>query len=167
MSAGYNNAYGKQMNMATASTYSAKVSSQIKSAYTSTEIETADRGQLIVMIYDHCIKWCKKAQMSIDQGQIEARTKAVFKVQDGITELSCALDHDKGGEIAQNLYWLYEFYNFHLSEANIKNSKEHIAQIQEMLETLRVAWLEAAEQCRKTGSVDMKVNQKSYVSIMG
>ncbi|MGL1902364.1 MAG: flagellar export chaperone FliS [Fibrobacterales bacterium] len=166
MSTGYN-AYGKQMNAATASSYASKVSSQIKSAYTNTDIETADRGQLIVMIYDHCIKWCKKAVEAVDNNKIELRTKAIFKVQDGITELSCALDHDKGGDIAQNLYWLYEFYNYHLSEANLKNNKEHIVQIQEMLQTLREAWMDAADQCRKSGSVDMRVNQKSYVSIVG
>ena len=46
--------------------------------------------------------------------------KKIYKAQDAITELMCALDMEKGGTIAANLYKLYEYMNWRLSEANIK-----------------------------------------------
>lgn len=136
-------------------------------AYKNQSIETADRGKLLLMIYDHCIKYCKVAIDSINSHNIEGRTKAIFKIQDGITELICSLDFDKGGEIAKNLYRLYDFYNRHLVEANVKNSVKHIEDVQNMLLELRSAWAVAVDNVRKNPDVNMRMSQKSYVSLVG
>jgi flagellar protein FliS len=138
-----------------------------RSAYQSTDVETADRGKLVIMVYDHCIKWCKIAREHIQAGRIQDRTKALFRVQDGITELMCALDFEKGGDVAKNLYRLYDFYNRHLSEANVKNSEKHVQQVQEMLENLRASWIECFEIVRRSGTVNMRTSQNSFVSVRG
>jgi flagellar protein FliS len=140
---------------------------QTPKSYQNTDIETADRGRLILMIYDHCIKWCKVAQESINNGKIEQRVKAIFKVQDGLTELQCSLDFEKGGEIAKNLFNLYDFYGRHLMEGNMKNSAKHIAEVQQMMETLRGAWGECIQNVRKSRELDMRMNNRSYISMVG
>jgi len=135
--------------------------------YQNTDIATADRGKLILMIYDHCLKWCNAAIDAIERGDIETRTKAIFKVQDGITELLCALDFDKGGEIATNLQRLYDFYNHHLSEANIQNSAKNIQEVKTMMSSLREAWVQCFDNVRKTGTVNMSAASRSSVSLVG
>ena len=137
------------------------------SAYANTNVETADRGQLLLFIYDHCIKWCKLAKEAIKDNNIEARTKAIFKVQDGLTELICALDFEKGGEIAKNLNRLYEFYNHHLSQANISNSEKNIDDVQVMMQGLRESWEQCISKVRANNSVNLRLNQQSYVSLLG
>lgn len=137
-----------------------------RSAYQNTDIETADRGKLVIMVYDHCIRWCKAAREAILAGKIEDRTKAVFRVQDGLTELMCSLDFEKGGEIAKNLYNLYDFYNRHLTEGNMRNSEEHVKQVQKWLEDLRESWVECFDKLRKQGLLGRPA-ASSYVSLRG
>jgi flagellar protein FliS len=136
-------------------------------AYQNSEIQTADRGKLLLMVYDHCIKWCQKAIEAIEANNIEARTKAIFKIQDGITELICSLDFDKGGEVATNLHQLYDFYNRHLSEANVQNSSKHVKEVHGMLSSLRSAWDECIQNVRTRPSMNMNLNNTSYVSLLG
>lgn len=113
------------------------------------------------------MKWCNAAIDAVGRNDIESRTKAIFKVQDGITELQCALDFEKGGEVAKNLQRLYDFYNRHLSDANIQNSAQNIEEVKTMMSSLREAWVQCFENVRKTGSVSMATNNSSMVSLVG
>lgn len=137
------------------------------SAYKTNNVNTADRGKLVIMIYDHCIKHCKQAIEAMNAGNVEQRTKSIFKAQDGITELMCSLDYEKGGEVAKNLYRLYDFYNRHLTDANLKNEVAHVKDVLNMLQELRNAWSVAIENVRKNPDINMRMEQKSYVSLVG
>jgi len=141
-------------------------------AYRQTDVETADRGRLLLMVYDHCIKWCIAAREAIEKKQIVARTQAIFKVQDGITELICSLDMEKGGDISTNLRRLYDFYNQHLTQANIKNNAQNVAEVQEMLESLREGWVVAIANVRQNHELAPRLHQtptssRSYISMVG
>ncbi len=118
-------------------------------SYQTANISTADRGKLIVMIYDHCLKWCKLAKEAMEAKKTAESTKAIFKVQDGITELTCALDMEKGGEISKNLFGLYNFYNRHLSQAIQKSDAGPVAEVETMMRELREAWVQAIDMVRK------------------
>lgn len=139
-------------------------------SYKVTDISTADRGRLLLMVYDHCIKWCVTAREAIENNDIGKRTKAIFKVQDGLTELICSLDMDKGGEIALNLRRLYDFYSQHLTEANLKNSAQNVSDVQNMMEGLREAWAGAIANVRGNKELAARLQQsqsRSYISMVG
>jgi len=139
-------------------------------AYKLSDIETADRGKLLLMVYDHCIRWCIAAREAIQEKQIAKRAQAIFKVQDGITELICSLDMEKGGDIAKNLRRLYDFYSRHLTEANLKNSEQHVADVQAMLESLREAWVGAIANVRQNKELAGRLQpsaQRSFISMVG
>jgi len=136
-------------------------------SYQNANISTADRGKLIIMIYDHCIRWCRLALEAMAKGDVAARTKAIFKVQDGLTELTCALDYEKGGDIAKNLFRLYDFYSRHLTEANMRNLPENVAAVQKMMEDLRSAWEQAIRNVRTQSSMNMQMSMRSSVSLVG
>lgn len=155
----FGNAYGNP--------YGGSFGGGSRQAYQNSDVETADRGKLLLMVYDHSIKWCSKAIDAINSNQIEARTKAIFKVQDGITELMCSLDFERGGEIANQLRNLYDFYNRHLSEANIKNDVKKVEEVLEMLQSLRNAWDECILEVRRTGSVNLSASVNGGISIRG
>jgi flagellar secretion chaperone FliS len=118
-------------------------------SYKTANITTADRGKLVIMIYDHCIKWTKKAEEELVANRLEPMVKAVQRVQNGLTELMCALDMEKGGEIAKNLFRLYEFYSRHLTLAISKRSAQHLKDVSGMMSILREAWLVAIENVRR------------------
>lgn len=116
--------------------------------YRNAAIQTADRGKLVVMVYDHCIQWCDRALEAA--GNVESRTKALTKVQDGLAELTCALDMEQGGDIAKQLWRLYDFMTWKLHECLVKRLDDGIVDVRGMLAELRGAWQVAAENVRKT-----------------
>lgn len=116
--------------------------------YKASAIQTADRGKLVVMVYDYCIQWCDRALEA--EGNLEAKTKAITKVQDGITELTCALDMEKGGDIAKNLWRLYDFMNWTLQQCVLGRGQQGIEKVRGMLADLRGAWVQAADEVRRT-----------------
>ncbi len=117
--------------------------------YQTANISTADRGKLVIMVYDHCLKWLKLAQEHLNVNALEPFSKAIFKVQDGITELTCALDMEKGGEISVNLLNLYTFYNQHLTTALRNKQCKPLQEVAQMLNMLRESWIEAIEKVRR------------------
>lgn len=139
-------------------------------AYKQTDVETADRGRLLLLIYDHCIKWCHTAREAIENGEIAKKSMALLKVQDGLTELVCSLDYEKGGDIATNLRRLYDFYSSHLIEANLKNSAKNVEEVQSMMESLRDAWTQAIQNLRRNKDLASRLQpstQRSYISMVG
>lgn len=136
----------------------------VHDTYRSTAIQTADRGKLVVMVYDHCIQWCEKALEA--KGMIEDRTRAISKTQAGITELTCALDFEAGGEIAKNLWRLYDFMGWSLTEAIVNRSDKGIQDVLRMLTELRSAWNTAAEEVRKSRP-ELVAGQKKSFALVG
>ena len=121
------------------------------SAYRETRVKTAGRGQLIIMLYDEAVKQLdrglellkKDSKGKKDPGRIEEIAKALLKTQEIITELMVSLDFEQGGEIAKNLFSLYSWFNQEILEANISKDVERVANIRDMLDTLRTTWGEA------------------------
>jgi flagellar protein FliS len=120
------------------------------SAYRETRIKTASQGQLIIMLYDEAVKHLDRGLELLnlnttgkrDPGRIEKINKAVLKAQEIITELMASLDFDQGGEIAQNLFSLYTWFNQELLEANVKQDQRRITIVRNMVNELRGAWSE-------------------------
>ena len=132
-------------------------------AYRHASIDTADQGKLILIAYDVAIKNCKLAIEKFDCcTKIEERTKHIFKAQDAINELLSALRVDVG-EVARNLYRLYDYILRSLVDAGVKNNKGKIVEVLGYLENLRAAWDEAIRKLKmeagstvKTGNVAMQ-----------
>jgi flagellar secretion chaperone FliS len=117
--------------------------------YRQADVSTADQGKLILMVYDHCIKWVHKAEEELATGKLERMARAVQRAQSGLTELMCTLNMEKGGEIARNLFRLYDFYSRHLTSAIRERSVRHLHDIIRMMGRLREAWVIAIENVRR------------------
>lgn len=120
------------------------------SAYRETRVRTAGPGQLIIMLYDEAIKQMdqsiellsQKQRGKIDPSKIEVINKALVKAQEVITELMVSLDFEKGGDIAQNLFSLYTWFNRELLEANLSKDVDRVANVRNQMNELRSAWIE-------------------------
>ncbi len=133
-------------------------------AYKSANVDTADQGKLILICYDVAIKHCKLALEKFDDRKLlEERTKHLFKVQDAITELLSALKMDVG-EIALNLYKLYDYMLRSIVEASIKHKKEKVTEILGYLEDLRGAWAEAIIKVKQDSAINSATSERVTVS---
>ena len=117
--------------------------------YREADIVTADRGKLILMVYDHCIKWVRKAEEDLGAGNLEGMSKAIQRAQRGINELMSTLNMEKGGEVARNLFRLYDFYARHLTRALRERSGQALRDVAGMMTRLREAWAQAIEKLRR------------------
>jgi len=129
------------------------------SAYKETRIRTASQGQLIVMLYDEAVKQLDRAVELLglnksgkrDPSRIEVIGKAIIKARDIITELMVSLDFDQGGEIAQNLFALYTWFNKELMEAHMSIDIVRITEVRNMVNELRGAWVETSAKTSAQG----------------
>jgi flagellar protein FliS len=114
--------------------------------YKQTAVKTANRGQIVIMLYEAAIQNVKKAAVAIDQKDIPAKGVAIGKAHDIINELLNTLDFEVGGKIAQDLERLYNFMTEQLVKANLEISKEPLQTVQKLLETLLDGWKGAVNQ---------------------
>lgn len=107
--------------------------------YETNSITTASPKGLIMMLYDGAIKFCRLAEMAIDENNIERRNYNLKKAQDILIELRVTLNHD-AGELAKNLEILYEFMYNQLVQANTKNDQAQVVEIRTMMTELKDTW---------------------------
>ena len=129
----------------------------IANSYRKAQINTASPGQRVVMMYEGLVRELKKARNSTlkineDIKAIEASHNAFDLCQKIILELKLALDMENGGEIAENLNNLYEFWIEQLSDANRLKEAGKITPVIQMAEELKDTWKEAAKKARQMGN---------------
>lgn len=127
-------------------------------SYKLAHIETATPERLLVMLYDGAIKYLNLALQTMPAKDLEGTHRNLLKAQAIILELMSVLDRDLGGEMATNLYNLYDYMYIQLVQANIQHKPELVAEVIKLLEPLRGAWNEAAEmvtQMRAEGKFQM------------
>jgi flagellar secretion chaperone FliS len=134
-------------------------------AYRNANVDTADQGKLILIAYDVAIKHCKLALEKFDDIHfLEQRTKHIFKVQDAVTELLSALRLDIG-EVAQNLYRLYDYMLRAMVQASVKNDKGKAEEVLRYLVELRESWEVAIHKVKNdaaTASVESVVSSGGW-----
>ncbi len=114
-------------------------------AYQTNAIHTASPEQLVVMLYDGCLKFLRRAEAAANDGRRPQVTEGVARATAIIMELNATLDIERGGEIAQNLRSLYFFLHRHLLEASREGSAAKLRQALELVAELRGAFAEAAK----------------------
>jgi len=117
--------------------------------YKQTSIKTANRGQILIMLYETAIRNVKKASECIEKKDITGKGKAILKTHDIINELMNTLDFEVGGQIARDLERLYNFMAEQLIKANVENKKEPLQQVQKLMETLLEGWRVAVDQVNR------------------
>ena len=112
--------------------------------YQAMDISTASPEMLVVRLYEGAIRNARQALAHHEAGRVGERGRAISKAIAIVSELSSALDMERGGEIAANLSSLYGFVNEQLLEANLSGSPRHIEDALRVLDILVEAWVQVA-----------------------
>ena len=110
--------------------------------YQRSMVETVTPPQLVLMLYNGAIRFLKQAQAGLEQRQLESCHHHILKTQDILTELMSTLDLNQG-QIAENLYQLYDYMYSRLIEANIRKDSQPLQEVEQLLSELRDTWTEA------------------------
>ena len=118
---------------------------QLRSRYARESVTTASPARLVTMLYDRLVRDLDDAELAISLADLPAAHRLLRHAQDIVQELSSSLDVSRweGGEGLQRLYtWLLE----RLVAANVAKDAVTVAECREVVEPLRDAWHEAANQ---------------------
>ena len=118
-------------------------------AYKQNSVNTASKGQLLIMLVDGAVKYTKIAKLAILEKNMERAHKELVRVQDIFLELMITMDKDVGSYM-QDLYEIYEFIKNELIKANIKKDVQIIDRVLPLIEDVRDMWHEADRKI-KTG----------------
>ncbi|MCG6551490.1 MAG: flagellar export chaperone FliS, partial [Candidatus Magnetominusculus sp. LBB02] len=113
-----------------------------KNAYISTDINNLSPLDLVIKLYDGALGFLSKAIFSIEKKNRPMKIQYLNKTRAIIEELMSSLDMEIGGEVAVSLHDLYTYMLLELTRINSTDSVDKIYHIQELLKTLKSAWVE-------------------------
>ena len=108
-------------------------------AYRQAQVETARPEQLVMMLYDGARIRVSHAKLAMAVGDYALARGHILKAQAIVSELISALDM-QAGEIAKNLFRIYEYVNYRLIEANVKHEMAAVDTALRILGELRDGW---------------------------
>jgi flagellar protein FliS len=131
-------------------------------AYQKTQITTASREKVLLMLYEGAIRFVKHAEVAMLDRKIADKGKNISKATAIISELMATLDFKVGGQLAVDLENLYVFMIDKLIEGNIKNDVECLRTVENLLRTLYEAWQDVVENPRPDGVPSPKLQPEEY-----
>ena len=118
------------------------------SVYREVSITTSSQTQLVVMLYDGAIRFLRRGIEAIEKNDIEAKAAASDRALAIVQHLHLSLDMDRGQEISANLERLYSFVITQITEGSSGLQPRKLEEAIKVLDTLRSAWAEVAQQER-------------------
>ncbi len=104
--------------------------------YQNVAVQTADRGKVLLLVFEGAIKFLTLAENELRAGNLDAFIYNLGRAQAIITELLHTLNHEAGGTIARDLERLYRFGLEHLAEANLRKNPDNVAEVRRIIETI-------------------------------
>ena len=117
-------------------------------AYSNSEkkavIEAEDSHAMVLLLFDELIKTARifSQNIKVKNGNQEVKSENMSKALTIIYALQSSLDFERGGEIAENLYRLYEYTREQILIDNKSNEAAGVLVAISSLEDIREAWIE-------------------------
>jgi flagellar protein FliS len=94
----------------------------------------------MLMLFDGAIEAMSFTIGAIENNNFELRSKQSTRSITIINGMRECLDMETGGELANNLYSLYQYMTKELFRASFKNDADTVQNIQSMLKDIRGSW---------------------------
>ena len=111
--------------------------------YKKTQVTTASKETVLLMLFEGAIKFMKKAKTAIEASNIPEKGQNILKAHDIVSELLATLNHEVNPQLANQLESLYNFVTDELVRANIHNKTEHLDAAIKIMTILKEGWDQA------------------------
>ena len=130
--------------------------------YKVSQIETADSGKLIVILYEEAIRSINVAMDKMHYKTYDLVNSNLIKAIDIVSELRNSLDMKAGGEIAERLDAIYEYLLRELKKANIEKNAKPLEHVKKILVDLLASWKTVVSTSGKKGDKKSNGEQTNY-----
>ena len=118
------------------------------SSYQKTEVLTANRETILLMLYSGAIRFLKLGIAGAEKKDRATKCENITKAQRIVSELRATLNYEAGGEIAKGLESLYSFVTRRLVEGVMTDETTGLQEALKILEDLAVTWEKAIAQVK-------------------
>lgn len=115
--------------------------------YLRSKILTASPAELVLMLYDGCIKFCNQAIFAINSHDIEKANTNIQKAERIVTELKVKLNFKY--EIANDFDNIYTYLLIRLHDANIYKDTNILKECINHLRLTRETWVQVIDKTKK------------------
>ncbi len=110
-------------------------------------VMSATPHRLIGMLFDGAQTSIRAARLHMQNGDVAEKGKAISRAIDIVNQgLLAALDHERGGELAERLEQIYDYVVRLLLQANLRNDEQRLDEAARLLEDIGSAWREIGQQ---------------------
>ncbi len=124
----------------------------IASLYLKNQVQTNSPGKLVLMLYDGVKRFTSQGIKAVEKNDNEGANNHFIRSQDILLELMSGINLE-AGEIAKNLYSLYEYMHYRLVQANLKKEKEPAEEVLVMIGELRETWARMLKEKDSQGDI--------------
>jgi flagellar protein FliS len=119
--------------------------------------QTATPGHLILMLYEGALRFLEQARLGFKEEDPlllnQTVSNNIQRAQAIIQELNYSLDMERGGEFADKMRGLYNYFDRRLQESNLRKQADGLDEVTRRLTVLRDAW---AGMLNGQGAVDLE-----------
>ncbi|GAC1430318.1 MAG: flagellar export chaperone FliS [Candidatus Velthaea sp.] len=135
--------------------------------YLETKILTASPEELTLIVFDVLIVSSTKAldKMKNAAGDIQGIHDDLRRAQRSLALLMGSLNFEIGGELATNLFRVYEFWHHELVLANMQKAPERVERLLPNFKEYRSTWAEAQKRRRAELAQSHASMQGSFVAV--
>jgi len=108
--------------------------------YQENSVNTASPVRLVVLLYQGAIRALSLAGRYFQDGDPVRAHSEILQAEKIVLELVNSLNFKEGGEIAQNLFQLYQFVLKQCALLNEENAQKLLPGLVQILEGLKEAW---------------------------
>ncbi|PKH99753.1 flagellar export chaperone FliS [Glaciecola sp. 33A] len=113
------------------------------------DIASADPHRLTLMLMQGALDRMAYSKGCMERKDFAGKAEHLSRVNAILLNLRDTLDLDVGGDVAQNLYALYEFMMWQLQDANVQNNLQTIDEVINLLQPIKKAWASIPEDAKQ------------------
>ncbi|MFT6086898.1 MAG: flagellar protein FliS [Glaciecola sp.] len=113
------------------------------------DIASADPHRLTLMLMQGSLDRMAYAKGCMERKDFAGKAEHLSRVNAILLNLRDTLDLDVGGDVAQNLYSLYEYMITRLLDANVQNSLQILDEVISLLLPIKKAWASIPEDAKE------------------
>lgn len=113
------------------------------------EIATADPHKLTLLLMQGALDRLAYAKGAMERKDLSAKSDYLSRVTAIIINLRDTLDLKVGGEVAENMYALYDYMVERVTDAHVKNDLKILDEVASLLTPIRDAWVQIPLQAKE------------------
>lgn len=113
------------------------------------DVASADPHKLTLMLMQGALDKMAYAKGCMERKDFAGRSEHLSRSTAILLNLRDTLDMKAGGEVAENLFALYDFMVQRLTDANVQNSLQIVDEVISLLSPIRDAWLQIPETAKQ------------------